>query len=275
MKKRLPILVSIPHCGVRVPREVRSRVSLSDRALSYYSDPASDLLYDMGDSVISCLRSEISRVVVDLNRPPYHLPPRYPDGVVKTRTSLGQPVWKDGWQPDLPCIHRLLLSHYFPYHAEIDRVLLAHKPSRRILAGLDCHTMVPVGLPGQPDEGKKRPLFCLSNNGDGTGNARPGALPTCPAGWILALRDSIREHFAGKGGVEINHPFHGGFIVNAHYWHTGVPWIQVEMNRAVYESARSSPDTGSIVDGERVEETRETLREVLAEWVRVLRACTP
>jgi formiminoglutamase len=264
MQERLSVLISVPHGGTLIPAEIRDRVCLDCKALSYYSDPATQYLYDMRGLATAFMQSDVSRVVIDLNRPPYHLPPKYPDGVVKTRSSLGQPVWREGFLPDLACIHRLLLRHYFPYHAEVDRLLL----SGNISVALDCHSMVPVGLPGQPDEGKKRPLFCLSNNGDGEGEARPGALPTCPAEWIQALRDAIREHFTGKGTVLINHPFHGGFIMNAHFWHTGVPWVQIEMNRSLYEADGSSSEKGSLTDQEKVKELNRVFCEIICEWVR-------
>jgi formiminoglutamase len=39
--------------------------------------------------------------------------------------------------------------------------------------------------------------------------------------------------------VAINNPFSGGFISNAHYWHKGIPWIQIELNRSLYEPESS------------------------------------
>ncbi|MDH7491813.1 MAG: N-formylglutamate amidohydrolase [Methanolinea sp.] len=266
MRERLPVLISVPHGGTLVPVRIRDRVCLDDRALSYYSDPATQDLYDMRGIAAAFLQSDVSRVIIDLNRPPYHLPPKYPDGVVKTKTSLGHPVWKEDRLPDLACIHKLLLGDYFPYHAKADRFLLSGKVS----VALDCHAMVPFGLPGQPDAGKKRPLFCLSNNGDDEGHARPGTLPTCPADWIQSLRDAIRDHFAGEGSIWINHPFHGGFIMNAHYWHAGIPWIQIEMNRSLYEEDGSSPETGSLTDAGKVKELNRVFRGIIHEWTRVI-----
>jgi len=264
MQERVPILISIPHGGTCVPEEARGNVCIDSRAFAYYSDPATRRLYDMWDLASASMLSEMSRLIIDLNRPPYHLPPRHPDGVVKTKTSFGQPIWKGDNQPGLAFIQRILQRYYFPYHAEIDRALL----TRKIKIGLDCHAMVPMGLPGQPDAGKKRPLFCLSNNGDENGHARPGTLPTCPVEWIQTLADSIRDEFPGAGSVAINYPFHGGYIMNSHFWHTGVPWIQIEMNRSLYESDESSPSTGSITNEVQIVELNEILKNILGEWIR-------
>ena len=54
------------------------------------------------------------------------------------------------------------------------------------------------------------------------------------------LADVFMEEFAVEKEVAINNPFSGGFISNAHYWHKGVPWIQIEINRVLYEPGGSS-----------------------------------
>ena len=237
-----PFLISVPHGGTRVAEEVRSLVDLSPAELAYYSDPATPALYQYRDRVASYCDTDISRMVVDLNRPPYHLPPRHPDGVVKTRTVDGTPVYRNGVLPDITIIHRLLMAHYFPYHAGLDRLL---EPGRVALA-LDCHSMLPYGPPALKDAGRERPVICLGNNGDDHGRQRPGTLATCPEGWITALAASFGEEFSSEGAVSINTPFSGGFITNAHYWHKGIPWIQVEVNRSLYEDGSGSPGTASV-----------------------------
>jgi len=56
--------------------------------------------------------------------------------------------------------------------------------------------------------------------------------------------------------------------MNSHFWHTGVPWIQIEMNRSLYESDGSSPSTGSITDEVQIVELNEILKNILGEWIR-------
>lgn len=230
---RYPFLISIPHGGTHVPGEVADQLALTPADLAHYSDPGTRALFRFGRGVVASLDTGISRMVVDLNRPPYHLPPRHPDGVVKQVTVDGKPVYRSGIQPDIRIVHRLLMAHYFPYHAEIDRLL---DPSRIRLA-LDCHSMLPHGPPTHPDRGRSRPLICLGNNGDERGEARPGRLCTCPSSWMLGLAGTFREEFGGECEISLNRPFSGGFITNAHYWHKGIPWIQIEVNRDLYEGA--------------------------------------
>jgi len=226
-----PFLISVPHGGVEVPEEVRDAVFLDQEAISYFSDPGTRKIFDLSDCVCACIDTPISRMIVDLNRPPYHLPPKRWDGVVKTRTATGIPVYKEGQFPDITLIHRLLLKYYFPYHAMVDRLL----EGGRIILAIDCHSMLSFAPEQDRDPFRKRPLVCLGNNGDRDGNPRKGSLATCPGEVIRALSYEFKEIFPDEGSVALNTPFRGGFISNAHYWHKGVPWVQLEVNRSLYE----------------------------------------
>jgi formiminoglutamase len=181
--------------------------------------------------VAAYIDSPVSRIVVDLNRPPLPLPLRDPDGIIKVKTVDGREVYRPGQLPDMVRIHSLLKEHYFPYHQRIDE-LIDHKSVR---IAFDCHSMLPYGSKDQKDAGKKRPLICLGNNGDLQGKAKRGSISTCPADWITGIAGIFREEFSFDKEVAINNPFSGGFISNAHYWHKGIPWIQIELNRALYE----------------------------------------
>jgi formiminoglutamase len=233
---RIPFLVSIPHGGVEVPEELQDRMALSARDIRYYSDPGSIQIFDLSGSVEAVTSTSISRLAVDLNRPPYHLPPGHPDGVVKTRTVDGRAVYREGKIPDSHLIHQMLLRHYFPYHDGIDRTI----DTGRIRIGFDCHTMLPVGPPAHRDAGRKRPLICLGNNGDQNGNPLAGRLTTCPPAWLQALSREFVHEFPLPGAVRLNDPFAGGFVCIMHFWRRGIPWIQLEVNRALYE--QDAPD---------------------------------
>jgi formiminoglutamase len=100
--------------------------------------------------------------------------------------------------------------------------------------------MLPYGSKAQKDAGKKRPLICLGNNGNLQGRAKKGSITTCSDEWITTLAGIFEEEFSFKKEVAINNPFSGGFISNAHFWHKGIPWIQIEINRSLYEPDRSS-----------------------------------
>lgn len=253
-----PFLISVPHGGTIVPEELRPRLLLTDEDLLYYCDPLTREVFDYRDRVAAYIDTTVSRMAVDLNRPPLPLPVRDPDGIIKTRTIDGREVYRAGQVPDMALIHSLLVRHYFPFHQQVDE-LIDNNP---VQVAFDCHSMLPFGSGMQKDAGKTRPLICLGNNGDHEGRARKGSLPTSSREWIATLADIFREEFPAEGAVAVNDPFSGGFISNAHFWHKGVPWIQIEVNRSLYESVPGSPVTARGTR-QRVSRLREQIWHVL------------
>lgn len=199
-------------------------------------------------------------MAVDLNRPPLPLPPHDPDGIIKSRTIDGTPVYLPDRFPDLPLIHRLMMQWYFPYHQRIDELIDRHA----VQVAFDCHSMLPAGSRDQKDAGQVRPLICLGNNGDRLGRAKRNGIATCPRPMITALAEAFRREFAWDCEVAINNPFSGGFIANAHYWRKGIPWIQIEINRALYEPCLKSPVLPEGMPGFRIPELRKRIWHVLA-----------
>jgi formiminoglutamase len=232
-----PFLISIPHGGLDIPAELEDRFALDPEEIVYYGDPDTRCLFDFRTRVQRVMDTRFSRMAVDLNRPPYALPPRHVDGAVKFVTTDKKPVYRSDLVPDITLIHQIMMRYYFPYHTDLDRVLQGGS----IRIAFDCHSMLPIGPSGAKDAGRERPLICLGNNGDLKGGAKKGRLATCSAAWMGALADAFREECQLREEVTINDPFSGGFITNAHYWHTGVPFIQIEVNRALYQSEIDSP----------------------------------
>ena len=258
---KYPFLISIPHGGTEIPKEVAGRFALTDQELLWYCDPETRILFDFGRSVECTIDTPVSRMVVDLNRPPLPLPPKDPDGIIKVRTIDGKQVYLPGQIPDLNLIHQMMLKWYFPYHQRIDELIDRHP----VRISFDCHSMLPYGSAEQADAGRDRPLICLGNYGDGQGRARPGGITTCPAAWIRSLADEFEREFPGPGNVAINTPFSGGFISNAHYWRKGIPWIQIEINRALYESESIHSSRLSVTKSQ-IPELQDRIRVILARF---------
>ena len=258
---KYPFLISVPHGGVEVPDEVAACLALSQEDLLWYCDPLTREIFDFGGFVEAHIDTPVSRMVIDLNRPPLPLPLKDPDGVIKVRTIDGRQVYLPGQLPDLPRVHRWMMQWYFPYHQRIDELIDSHP----VRICFDCHSMLPFGSKEQADAGRTRPLICLGNYGDKDGRARPGNITTCPPGWIRLLAGEFEEVFPDPGSVAINTPFSGGFISNAHYWRKGIPWIQIEVNRQLYEQCSrdgvSSPASCSTATG-----LRDTLKGILARF---------
>jgi len=238
MNCRLPLLITIPHGGIRVPPEVEARIRLTEEEVAYNSDPATARIYDFGDSVEETIGMDVSRVFVDVNRSPFRTPPMYPDGVVKMVTADGNPVYNNGFLPDAGLIRRLLAEYYYPFHYRIRDVLLAG----RVSLAIDCHSMHPEAPLTSKEPGQRRPLVCLSNGGDRMGMPKkPGGRGrlTCEPEIIQTLATSFENHLEGRGEVAINNPFSGGFTCKFHQKLEKIPWIQLEINRDLYESMTS------------------------------------
>lgn len=207
---RLPLVVSVPHAGRRVPDEVASACALSPAEIEADSDGGSGEIYSFADEVGAFVTTDVARAVVDVNRA---RDDRRPDGAVKTHTSYRVGVW------DRPLseaeVEGLLDAYYAPYHARLTELGAAG----RWPLGVDCHTMAAVGPPVGPDPGRGRPWVCVSN-ADGT----------CPREWIDTLREGFQQQLDGP--VRVNDPFRGGHITRSHS--AEMPWLQIELSREDY-----------------------------------------
>lgn len=201
----LPLLISVPHAGLTVPSEAARFCSLEADEIVKDSDEGAAEIYSF-DGEAELVTTGIARAIVDLNRAPDDF---RPDGVIKERTAFEVPVWKR----ELPRrLSRALIKRYHrPYHRRLSEA------AGRVMAGVDCHTMLEVGPPIGPGPGGPRPVVCLSD-GDGS---------TLPEGWMDRLARCFEEAFGIPPAI--NDPFKGGYITRAHS--REMPWVQVEVVR--------------------------------------------
>ena len=206
----LPLLVSVPHAGLRVPAEVESVCALSPAEIEADSDGGADEIYAFEAEVGAFVTTDVARAVVDMNRA---RDDRRLDGVVKTHSSYKVAVWN---RPLTEAeIVGLLDAYYAPYHARLTEIGIAG----RWPLGVDCHTMAAVGPPVGPDPGRERPWVCVSN-ADGT----------CPQEWVDTLQEGFQQQLDGP--VKVNDPFRGGYTCRSHS--AEMPWVQIELSRADY-----------------------------------------
>ncbi|MFP4077708.1 MAG: N-formylglutamate amidohydrolase [Bacillota bacterium] len=224
MKRPLPLILSIPHGGTKVPPSLKDNFLLTEEDVLDDGDLWTGYLFDFTDDVLHASRMPLSRAVLDLNRAPSDYPPGNPDGVVKSHSLRMAPVWRR------PLEHHevewLLRTYYHPYYATL--IEASALPGARL--GIDCHSM----LPRDPfdKEGRPRPLFCLSNRGDADGEASNG--PTSAPAHILLQFKTILESVFGQGAVSINAPFQGGELIRRLGRESRIPWFQFEINRKLY-----------------------------------------
>jgi N-formylglutamate deformylase len=266
MRARLPILISIPHGGDSIPSEVHDRVALTSRDVFLDTDTFTRQIYNLRERVTAVIENPIARAIVDVNRAPDDRPPANPDGVIKTRTALGKQVYKNEMFPEEKLINDLLSHYYYPYHRNLEVLTDQHE----LRLALDCHSMLPVSPPTSDNPGRRRPLICLSNRGDGQGRQTPTQGPiTCPPEWLQLLADAFLQVFDGNSDdrVVLNAPFLGGYISQAHSRSSGVPWIQVELNRNLYlKEPYFDPQTLE-VSVRRLEELREMVLVALERFL--------
>lgn len=245
----LPVLLSIPHAGTRVPPELNDRVRLSPLQLLYASDAFTDRIYDLGGDVMAVVKTDIARACVDVNRSPLARPPAVLDGIVKWVTANARPVYDDGYEPGETLTSALIDRYAEPYHAALAQALT--RPGLQL--ALDCHSMARSGLARQRDRGQPRPTFCLSS--------RFGA--TAPDEILHALGDALRDAFGlPEREIGYHRPFAGGYIT-ATYGHATLPWIQLEMNRQLYVRPPWFDRVSLTMDERRIAELRAAFRAAL------------
>lgn len=233
MTAPLPVVLSVPHGGLMVPREVLDDFRLNLTDVLHDGDTWARELFSLEERVIHHIDTEVARAVLDLNRAASDIPPQNPDGIVKTVDISGKQIWreKEGLSPET--VKHLIKSYHQPYH----KTLSEAAASGKAVVGIDCHTML-AESPGDNENLREvRPMICISNRGDGEGEKIDEPV-TAPADLLRALRDALLIQFQHEGmaaePVSLNHPFKGGYITKYHGIEGPLHWIQIEFNRALY-----------------------------------------
>jgi N-formylglutamate deformylase len=223
--QRIPILLSVPHCGTAFPDELKDQYKPELIKAPDDTDWFVDQLYSFAPAMgITLISANYSRWVIDLNRDP-NSKPLYSDGRIitglcPTTNFLGEPIYKDHRsEVDQKEINRRSKEYYQPYHSKIQELLNELKGEFGKVLLWDCHSIRQVVKTIQSE---KFPDMILGD-ADGT-SASPGIIET-------AL--SVLDH--GRYTVSHNHPFKGGAITR----HFGKPSenqhaLQLEMTKVNY-----------------------------------------
>jgi len=197
------LTLSIPHSGLLLPDGMVNRLTPASRTLPD-TDWRVDELYDFaGDLGATVLKANYSRYVVDLNRPPDGAslyPGRPATDVCPLQLFNGEPIYRDGCEPDAEEIERRRVTYWQPYHdrleAELTRVSERH--GHAIL--YDCHSIAPI-VPRLFD-GRLPALNQGTNHG----------LSCAPA----VQRGAVEQLAASGYAHAVNGRFIGGYITR-HY----------------------------------------------------------
>lgn len=254
MDEPLPLLISIPHGGRDVPEYVQDRVVLTKADIVEDGDAFTREIYDFGRFVHTVVQTSVARAIVDVNRDTKQLPPDHPDGVVKTVTCYNKPVYRQGCFPDQGLIDKLIRDHYEPYHDRIRRALKGGD----IVMAFDCHSMAAQAPPIEPNCGQHRPIVNIGNVG---GKSFP---MDCATEMARCFREVLRLQ---DKDVTLNEPFSGGFITRT-YATDDIPWMQIEISRALYLRRPWFDAATLVVSKQRLSELSDLLREVLQRFCR-------
>jgi len=251
---QVPVLLSIPHCGVKFPEELKRQYNPGLIAAPDDTDWFVHQLYDFAAAMgITTIHAMYSRWVIDLNRDP-ESKPLYTDGRIITAlcpstTFTGQPLYVDERQDvDAAEVKRRVEIYYKPYHEQISKKLFEMKNRFGKVLLWECHSIrqfVPTVFP------EKFPDLILGSNDE----------QSASKGMIDSVMADLKN---SSYSVNHNFPFKGGFITR----HFGQPSegqhaLQLEMSKVNYMD-----DSETKYDPARANKVREVLKKVFNTVIR-------
>lgn len=223
---RSPILISMPHVGKKIPKEIASKFTHEAMQLPDV-DWHLETLYDMAKAYdISVISAEYARYVIDLNRPCENTS-LYPGldttGLCPIDTFSKQPLYLEGKAPDEKEVHHRIERYWRPYHEKLSLELKRIHDLHGVAILWDAHSIasrVPRFFSGQ-----------LPDLNFGTAD-----LTSCDASLQEALATTMRNSPHAKNYSHVfNGRFKGGYITR----HYGIPMmnihaLQLELSQFIY-----------------------------------------
>jgi N-formylglutamate deformylase len=218
----LPLLISIPHLGTRLPDDFAAQMNPS-AAIRQDTDWHLDRLYSFAATLgASVLEAKVSRYVIDLNRPPSGeslYPGQTTTGLCPTETFRGEPLYRNGTAPAASEQARRVNDYWTPYHTALADELARLQARHGSVLLWDAHSIAGV-LPRLFD-GQLPDLNFGTNNGQSCG---------------VAVLESVAAVARGSQFTHVvNGRFKGGYITR-HYGQPAkhVHAIQLEMRQSLY-----------------------------------------
>ncbi len=222
---RVPILLSVPHCGTTFPDELKSEYKQDLIQSPDDTDWFVHQLYDFAPAMgITMIHAVYSRWVIDLNRDPQSKP-LYSDGRIitglcPTTTFFGESIYNDRRnEVSTDDIKYRVETYYTPYHEKLNELLQAIKQESGVVLLWDCHSI----RQQVPMIHKEKFPDLILGDADGT-SASPGLIEA-----------AIKNLETSGYSFQHNYPFKGGYITR----HYGRPSenqhaLQLEMSKVRY-----------------------------------------
>ncbi|WP_309083489.1 N-formylglutamate deformylase [Chelativorans sp.] len=235
-----PVILGFPHTGTYMPEEMWSRLNEEGRKLRD-TDWHVDVLYrDLLPNATS-VRATFHRYVIDANRDPSGqslYPGQNTTGLVPLSNFDGQPIWREGEEPDEAEIAARTAEFHRPYHTALKQEVARVKALNGIAVVYDCHSIrsrCPFLFDGT-----------LPDFNIGTDNGR-----TCAP----ALEEAVVEICSAAEGFShiLNGRFRGGWTTR-HYGRPAerVHAVQMELAQATHLESESEPFAYDALKAERL-----------------------
>lgn len=252
---KVPIVISVPHCGVAFPEDIQSQYVPELIAQPDDTDWFVDRLYDFAPAMgITVIKAHYSRWVIDLNRNP-ESKPLYDDGRVITALTpttnfLGEPLYASE-TPSAEEVQRRLESYYLPYHQKVGALLDGLQQDFPHVLLYDAHSIRQVV---KTIHSAPFPDLLLGSNDEKSADA-------------ALIKTTLEGLGAGSYSLEHNTLFKGGHITRSF----GEPSrkrhaLQLERSKVLYMN-----DAETEYAPERAEKLKELLKPMFVQLIEVLK----
>ena len=209
-----PLLISIPHAGTALPKEIACNMTAQGLQLPDV-DWHLPMLYDIAQANgASILSAEYARYVIDLNRPPEDTslyPGQDTTGLCPIDTFSKEPIYLQGKAPNQREIQNRITQFWRPYHNKLALELSRIRAIHGIALLWDAHSIashVPRFFDGK-----------LPDLNFGTAD-----LQSCDPSLQQAIAETLEKSNPAKAYSHVfNGRFKGGYITR----HYGMPAINI------------------------------------------------
>ncbi|HIP31308.1 MAG TPA: N-formylglutamate deformylase [Crocinitomicaceae bacterium] len=223
--KKVPFILSVPHCGTEFPEELKGDYVPEMMANPDDTDWFVHELYNFASEMgITIIYAKYSRWVIDLNRDPESAP-LYDDGriitgLTTTTDFFGKDIYiSEDKIPNQAEVERRLVKYYWPYYQKIISLLEERKREFGKVLLWDAHS-IRRSVPTIRKE--FFPDMILGNNDGKTADSQ-------------LISTTLSNLCSGEFEVSHNTPFKGGHITRF-FGHpeSNIHALQLEMNKILY-----------------------------------------
>tara|TARA_B100001094_G_scaffold177374_1_gene171338 strand:- start:192 stop:1004 length:813 start_codon:yes stop_codon:yes gene_type:complete len=252
---KLPLLLSVPHAGEQIPADIAEAMTPEATALTD-TDWKVHELYDFAtDMGISIIKANLSRYVVDLNRPAgggnLYKDGRQETTVVPVTTFEGLPLYREK-QPDATELNSRVAAYHKPYYDRIHQELQSLRSKFNHVLFFDAHS-----IKRQVKRLQQEPFPDLILGDRDQTSAHPG------------MADLALERLRAHGyQTTYNKPFKGGNLTqNFGKPSAGIHALQLEMSQDIYlDTDKPSPQ----LHKEKGKKLSQALQETLKDLIKLL-----